>query len=133
MFEQIRSFPSTEFYGSALEDGADVGALTKRPWHGFRCFGPFCFFDIHEGQESQPSGSGSLVNVDEVEFVLALYGKLVSSYPELKSSSRVAIITTYSYQVKLFREKFRSTFNVEPDTLVDIKTIDGFQVGLSNC
>lgn len=133
MFEQIRSFPSEEFYGNALEDGADVGALTKRPWHDFLCFGPFCFFDIHEGKESRPSESGSLVNVDEVEFVLALYGKLVSSYPELKSSSRVAIITTYSYQVKLFREKFRSTFNVEPDTLVDIKTIDGFQVGLSNC
>lgn len=88
---------------------------------------------MHEGKESQPSGSGSLVNEDEVEFVLALYGKLVSSYPELKSSSRVAIITTYSYQVKLFREKFRSTFSVEPDTLVDIKTIDGFQVGVFNC
>ncbi|KAI3447169.1 hypothetical protein Pfo_003834 [Paulownia fortunei] len=127
MNPEIRSFPSREFYHEALEDGPDVEDQTKRSWHKFRCFGPFCFFDIHEGKESQPSGSGSWVNVDEVEFVLAMYSNLVSRYPELKTSSRLAIISPYRHQVKLFREKFRSTFGVESDKVVDINTVDGFQ------
>ncbi|KAK9090790.1 hypothetical protein Sjap_023967 [Stephania japonica] len=93
----IRSFPSKEFYSEALEDGADVRDQTERSWHWYRCFGPFCFFDV-EGLESQPSGSGSWVNVDEVEIILLMYNKLVTSYPELKSSSRVAIISPYRYQ-----------------------------------
>ncbi|KAL6538038.1 hypothetical protein OROGR_012026 [Orobanche gracilis] len=82
-------------------------------------------------EESKPSESGYYVNVDEVEFVLAMFGKLVSSYPELKSSSgsssRLAIISTYAGQVKLFREKFRSTFGAEFAKVVDINTVDGFQ------
>ncbi|XP_027774107.1 probable helicase MAGATAMA 3 isoform X2 [Solanum pennellii] len=127
MHPEIRNFPSREFYEEALEDGPDVEVQTKRSWHEYRCFGPFCFFDIHDGKESQPSGSGSWQNVDEVEFVLAMYHKLVSGYPELKSSSRLAIISPYRYQVKLLRQKFRETFGVESDKVVDINTVDGFQ------
>lgn len=130
---QIRSFPSKEFYEASLEDGPDVEDQTRRSWHKFRCFGPFCFFDLHEGRESQPSGSGSHVNVDEVEFVLAMYSKLISNYPELKGSSRLAIISPYRHQVKLFIEKFRSTFGVQSNKLVDINTVDGFQVLLPDC
>ncbi|XP_057763657.1 LOW QUALITY PROTEIN: probable helicase MAGATAMA 3 [Salvia miltiorrhiza] len=127
MNPEIRSFPSKEFYEDSLEDGPDVEDQTRRSWHNFCCFGPFCFFDLHEGKESQPSGSGSHVNVDEVEFILAMYSKLISSYPELKASSRLAIISPYRHQVKLFREKFRSTFGMQSDKLVDINTVDGFQ------
>ncbi|GAB4850823.1 hypothetical protein Ancab_030122 [Ancistrocladus abbreviatus] len=127
MHPEIRSFPSREFYGDALEDGADIEEQTKRSWHDYRCFGPFCFFDIHEGQESQPAGSGSWINVDEVEFVLLMYQKLVSKYPELKSSSRSAIISPYRHQVKLFRQRFREMFEIESEKVVDINTVDGFQ------
>lgn len=127
MHPEIRSFPSREFYDEALEDGPDVMDQTKRSWHEYRCFGPFTFFDIHEGKESQPSGSGSWVNVDEVDFVLALYHRLVTKYPELKSSSRLAIISPYRYQVKLFRDKYRETFGVASEKFVDINTVDGFQ------
>ncbi|KAM3291143.1 putative helicase MAGATAMA 3 [Capsicum chacoense] len=127
MHPEIRNFPSREFYEEALEDGPDVEEQTKRSWHEYRCFGPFCFFDIHEGKESQPSGSGSWQNVDEVEFVLAIYHKLVSRYPALKSSSRLAIISPYRHQVKLLRQKFRETFGGESDKVVDINTVDGFQ------
>ncbi|KAJ8572563.1 hypothetical protein K7X08_009074 [Anisodus acutangulus] len=86
MHPEIRNFPSREFYEEALEDGPDVEEQTKRSWHEYRCFGPFCFFDIHEGKESQPSGS-----------------------------------------VKLLRQKFRETFGVESDKVVDINTVDDFQ------
>ncbi|KAL7001985.1 putative helicase MAGATAMA 3 [Sarracenia purpurea var. burkii] len=124
---QIRSFPSKEFYDGELEDGSDVIIQTKRAWHNYRCFGPFCFFDVHEGKESQPPGSGSWVNEDEVDFVLALYHNMVTRYPDLKSNSRLAIISPYRNQVKLFRERFRNTFGVESDRAVDINTVDGFQ------
>ena len=126
---QIRGFPSKEFYDGALEDGSDVESRTGRLWHKYRCFGPFCFFDIHEGKESQPSGSGSWVNEDEVDFVLVMYHSMVTRYPELKSSSRLAIISPYRHQVKLFRVRFRDNFGVDSDKLVDINTVDGFQVG----
>ncbi|XP_038998040.1 probable helicase MAGATAMA 3 [Hibiscus syriacus] len=86
MHPEIRSFPSKEFYDEALEDGSDVQDQTTREWHKYRYFGPFCFFDIHEGKESQPSGSGSWVNTDEIEFVLAMYNKLITMYPALKLS-----------------------------------------------
>ncbi|KAK2638699.1 hypothetical protein Ddye_026494 [Dipteronia dyeriana] len=127
MHPQIRSFPSKEFYDEALEDGPTVEDYTTRDWHKYSCFGPFCFFDIHEGLESQPSGSGSWINIDEVEFVLLLYHKLVSMYPDLKSSSQLAIISPYRNQVKQFNERFKETFGAESKKIVDITTVDGCQ------
>lgn len=127
MHPEIRSFPSSEFYAEALQDADDLERRTTRDWHEYHCFGPFCFFDVHEGKESQPSGSGSWVNVDEVEFVLLLYHKLVTMYPELRSSSQFAIISPYRHQVKLFQDRFRDAFGQESKTFVDIQTVDGFQ------
>lgn len=125
--EQIRSFPSREFYSESLEDGPNIKEQTKRSWHDYRCFGPFCFFDLHEAKESEDSGSKS--NDAEVEFVMLLYNKLVSKYPELKSSHQFAIISPYAAQVNLLKERFKSTFGVQSEKVVDITTVDGCQVG----
>lgn len=111
-----------------MQNGPDVEAQTERSWHAYSCFGPFVFFNIAEGVESQPSGSGSWINVDEVDFILLMYHKLATNYPELKSSARLAIITPYRHQMKLLRDRFRDKFGVEADKLVDINTVDGFQV-----
>ncbi|KAJ0266368.1 DNA2/NAM7 helicase-like [Hirschfeldia incana] len=129
MHPEIRSFPSKEFYEEALEDGAEVEAQTTRDWHRYRCFGPFCFFDIHEGKESENPGgaNGSRVNLDEVEFVILMYHRLVTMYPELKSSSRLAIISPYSYQAKTLRDRFKELYGAEANKVVDINTVDGFQ------
>ncbi|CAL1385468.1 unnamed protein product [Linum trigynum] len=127
MHPEIRHFPSSEFYDEALQDATDMEEKTKRDWHKYRCFSPFCFFDLHEGQESQPSGSGSYVNTDEVEFVLLLYRKLVSMHPELGSSSQFALISPYRYQVKLLQDKFKENFGQDSREFVDIQTVDGFQ------
>lgn len=128
LLKQIRSFPSGEFYKESLEDGPNIIEQTKRSWHEYRCFGPFCFFNLHEGKESRPLGSGSWVNIDEVEFVFLLYHKLVSRYPELKSSNQLAIISPYRAQVSLLKERFKETFGVDSDKVVDINTVDGCQV-----
>ncbi|XP_054776314.1 probable helicase MAGATAMA 3 [Prosopis cineraria] len=127
MHPEIRSFPSREFYEDSLEDGEDVKFRTEREWHDYCCFGPFCFFDIHEGQEARPAGSGSWINEEEVEFVLLLYQKLVTLYPVLKSGNQLAIISPYSQQVKLFQRRFEETFGVSSEKVVDICTIDGCQ------
>ncbi|KAG2371087.1 helicase MAGATAMA 3 [Vigna angularis] len=127
MHPEIRSFPSKEFYGDLLQDGDEVKSRTIRAWHDYRCFGPFCFFDIHEGKEAQPSGSGSWINIEEVDFVLFLYQKLISLYPALKSGNQVAIISPYSQQVKLFQKRFEEIFGMSAEKLVDICTVDGCQ------
>lgn len=130
MIKQIRSFPSEEFYGNSLEDGDGVKLQTVRDWHEYRCFGPFSFFDIHEGEEAKPIGKGSWINVAEVDFVLLLYQKLVTLYPGLKSGNQVAIISPYRQQVMLFQQRFEETFGVSAEKLVDICTVDGCQVNL---
>ncbi|KAH9626455.1 hypothetical protein KSS87_004956 [Heliosperma pusillum] len=98
MHPEIRTFPSREFYEDALVDGEDVKDQTTRAWHDYHCFRPFCFFDITDGAETQPDGSGSWVNEDEVNFALLMYQELVTKYPDLKSSSKVAIISPYRRQ-----------------------------------
>lgn len=128
MIKQIRSFPSREFYEDSLEDGDEVKSRAIHAWHDYRCFGPFCFFDIHEGKEARPPGSGSWINVEEVDFVLFLYQKLISLYPTLKSGNQVAIISPYSQQVKLFQKRFEDTFGMSAEKIVDICTVDGCQV-----
>ncbi|GLJ40367.1 hypothetical protein SUGI_0830590 [Cryptomeria japonica] len=126
MHPQIREFPSREFYSEALDDGQDVLHQTARAWHEYHCFGPFSFFDV-EGEESQPSGSGSWVNIEEVEMVLILYRHLVTRYPELKVGSRLAVISPYKQQVKLIRERIQLAIGNDAAKLIDVNTIDGFQ------
>lgn len=111
-----------------MEDGPAVESETTRAWHRYSCFGPFCFFDLHEGKESMPSNSGSWENVDEAEFVVLMYHKLLARFAELKSSSQIAIISPYRSQVGLFRDKFKATFGEDSKKFVDINTVDGFQV-----
>nr|BAJ93869.1 predicted protein [Hordeum vulgare subsp. vulgare] len=124
MHPEISVFPSKEFYEGILEDGE--GLDKKRPWHSYSCFGPFCFFDV-DGVESHLSGSGSMVNEDEVEFITLLYHQLATRYPELKSSSQVAVISPYRGQVKLLTDHFRSTFGDQSKEVIDVNTVDGFQ------
>ncbi|KAL6652887.1 hypothetical protein ACP70R_011812 [Stipagrostis hirtigluma subsp. patula] len=124
MHPEISIFPSKEFYEGILQDGE--GLNKKRPWHSYSCFGPFCFFDV-DGVESQPSGSGSWVNQDEVEFIALLYHQLALRYPDLKSSSQVAVISPYRHQVKLLKDHFRSTFGEQSKEVIDVNTVDGFQ------
>ncbi|KAG8064473.1 hypothetical protein GUJ93_ZPchr0004g38215 [Zizania palustris] len=124
MHPEISIFPSKEFYEGVLQDGE--GLSKKRPWHSYSCFGPFCFFDV-DGIESQPSGSGSWVNKHEVVFITLLYHQLARYYPELKSSSQVAVISPYRHQVKLLKDQFWSTFGEQSKEVIDVNTVDGFQ------
>uniref|UniRef100_A0A0A9D536 DNA2/NAM7 helicase-like C-terminal domain-containing protein n=1 Tax=Arundo donax TaxID=35708 RepID=A0A0A9D536_ARUDO len=48
-------------------------------------------------------------------------------YPELKSSSLVAVISPYRHQVKLLKDHFQSTFGDQSKEVIDVNTVDGFQ------
>ncbi|XP_048537900.1 probable helicase MAGATAMA 3 [Triticum urartu] len=48
-------------------------------------------------------------------------------YPELKSSSQVAVISPYRGQVKLLKDHFRSTFGDQSKEVIDVNSVDGFQ------
>ena len=128
MHSHIRHFPTANFYDNQVVDGEGVDELTKRAWHAKRIFGPFFFFDLEHGEETQPGGSaGSRVNVREAEFVVQLYRQLSAWHPELKNTRRVGIISPYKLQVKLIREKLKES-GQEGTQLVDVNTVDGFQV-----
>lgn len=60
---------------------------------------------------------------------MLLHHKLVSTYPELKSSDQLAIISPYREQVERLKQRFRSTYGVEFEKLVESTTVDGCQVG----
>lgn len=82
-----------EFYDDYLKDGDDVKLQKVGEWHRYRYFDPFSFFDIQEGEEAEPSGSGSWINVEEVDFVLLMYQKLVTLSPIInKSSSYINVL-----------------------------------------
>ncbi|KAK1592643.1 hypothetical protein Q3G72_028159 [Acer saccharum] len=72
---QFSSFPTENFYNGALEDGSDVEYHTTREWQKYCFFRPFYFFDMHEGEESSPSGSKSSININKVGFVFHLHYK----------------------------------------------------------
>jgi hypothetical protein len=68
------------------------------------------------------------VNEDEVEFITLLYHQLAMHYPDLKASSQVALISPYRHQVKLLQDHFKSTFGDQSKEVIDVNTVDGFQV-----
>lgn len=79
-------------------------------------------------QESTPEGSNSLRNEAEAKMALAVYRELVHRYPTLGASAMVAVISPYKAQVNLLKEMFKQALGPDASKLVDINSIDGFQV-----
>ncbi|OMO78774.1 putative helicase MAGATAMA 3 [Corchorus capsularis] len=120
MHPKISRFPSMEFYGGALKDESDLVVTTRRSWHEFEVFGPFCFFDVHEGKES--SLASGYTNDVEVEFALTLCASLLR-YDLLEASSRLAFISPYKAQVELFRERSKGIKDL-PEGVMDGREMD---------
>ena len=132
MHPEIRRFPSSAFYGDALEDGPAMRRRSERPWHANALFRPFVFFDVdgteRRGGGGHASGSGthgtgsSWANDDEARFVVALVKRLVRDHPALlnedeASGAGVGVISPYKAQVKVIRRA----------RLIDVNSVDGFQ------
>lgn len=141
MHPEIRRFPSSAFYGDALEDGPAMRRRSERPWHANTLFRPFVFFDV-DGTERRGGGGGvsegtnygssSWANDDEARFVVALVKRLVRDYPALlnedeASGAGVGVISPYKAQVKVIRRLLEQALGPERARLIDVNSVDGFQ------
>lgn len=142
MHPEIRRFPSSAFYGDALEDGPAMRRRSERPWHANALFRPFVFFDVdgteRRGGGGLASGSGthgtgsSWANDDEARFVVALVKRLVRDHPALlnedeASGAGVGVISPYKAQVKVIRRLLEQALGPERARLIDVNSVDGFQ------
>ncbi|XP_024543048.1 probable helicase DDB_G0274399 [Selaginella moellendorffii] len=122
MHPEIRSFPSTHYYGGQLKDGSTVlHGNRSATFHRERCFEPYRFFDIRDGQE-RPGSMQSLTNPDEAEFIFQLLRVLKERYPEEVRPGRIGVITPYQEQRKVLQENMRSLHSG-----IDVNTVDSFQ------
>ena len=125
MHPAIRQFPSQTFYENELVDGPGMLKLTSRPWHRFRPFRPFVFFDV-KGKEYETAGH-SWANDDEAELAVCLIQQLFKHFPEIAEGENVAVISPYKAQVRNIRTKLESKLGAGASKMIDVNTIDGFQ------
>lgn len=128
MHPSISEFPSSYFYKDKLVQDAKMKDWTARKYHASRLFQPFQFYDVAGGQQSQVSGSKSLRNLTEVEFVLLLVRKLLTQYPEMDWRKKIGIIAPYKqqvYELASHLERLEREMNLQLE--IEVNTVDGFQ------
>eukprot|EP00668_Euglena_longa_P014769 GGOE01018790.1.p1 GENE.GGOE01018790.1~~GGOE01018790.1.p1 ORF type:complete len:1027 (+),score=232.61 GGOE01018790.1:61-3081(+) len=134
MHPDIALFPSYHFYGGLLQNGPSVlcPPYTDRPYHMFHkpddrtvppLLGPYMFFDVVGSTVRAASGSAG--NAQEVQLVVDLLRKLAEIGGQELRGSEVAVISFYSEQVRLLRDRIRRDVPQLRD--VDVNTVDGFQ------
>jgi len=126
MHPDISQLPSRVFYRGLLKDGPGMVEKTARPWHASNMFGPYRFFNILRGQESQGS-SHSLMNKTEVQVAVVLYARLLKEFSSVDFNFRVGVVSMYRAQIMELRRAFESRFGVDVTSHVDFNTVDGFQ------
>lgn len=124
MHPAISTFPSAEFYNSALEDGDGMAELRTVPWHSSTLFGPYRFFDI-AGKETR--GGTSLINRDEVQAALKLFERITADFEEINFDGRIGIVTPYRQQLNELRRQFEARFGQGIHSGVEFNTVDAFQ------
>ncbi|TYZ61511.1 hypothetical protein PybrP1_006835 [[Pythium] brassicae (nom. inval.)] len=129
MHPDIAAFPSQYFYKGRLVQDAKLRDWTARLYHASRLFAPFVFFDVAAGQQSHVSGSKSLRNLSEVDFVLLLVRKLLAQYPAVDWRKKIGVIAPYKqqvYELSARLERLERDADREP-LEVEVNTVDGFQ------
>lgn len=127
MHPSISTFPSKAFYDSRLMDGPDMSSKTAQRWHSEdSLFPPYAFYHLIGAREERGSHH-SFINRGEAGLAVAIYSRLVKTYPEIDFAYRIGIITAYSGQVGEIRRQFRRAFAPEVVATLDINTVDGFQ------
>uniref|UniRef100_K3W9Z7 Helicase ATP-binding domain-containing protein n=1 Tax=Globisporangium ultimum (strain ATCC 200006 / CBS 805.95 / DAOM BR144) TaxID=431595 RepID=K3W9Z7_GLOUD len=128
MHPDISNFPSTYFYRGKLIQDAKLKDWTARKYHAHRLFQPFLFYDVLSGQQSQVSGSKSLRNLNEIEFILLLVRELLRKYPEMDWRKKIGIIAPYKQQIyELGSHLSRLERDLDQCLEIEVNTVDGFQ------
>lgn len=124
MHPEISFYPSWTFYDGRLVDGGDMAGLRKQPWHKSWLLGPYRFFDV-QGQHQ--SKGHSLININEINIALQLYGRLVNDYPNYDFRGKVGIITPYKSQLQHLKNKFSAAYGTGITKDIMFNTTDAFQ------
>jgi senataxin len=126
MHPEISQLPSRVFYNGRLKDGPGMAEKSARAWHASSMFGPYIFFNILRGQESQGL-SHSLINKAEVQVAVGLYDRLLKEFSSVDFNFRVGVVSMYRAQILELRRAFESRFGLDITSQVDFNTVDGFQ------
>jgi senataxin len=126
MHPDISQLPSRVFYRGLLKDGPNMTEKTARAWHASNMFGPYKFFNILRGQETQ-GPFHSLMNQAEVQVAVALYARLRNEFSSVDFNFRVGVVSMYRAQIVELRRAFESRFGADITSQVDFNTVDGFQ------
>lgn len=125
MHPDISLLPSQLFYNGRLLDGPDMASKTQRPWHNHPKFGPYRFYNVHRGVET--NASHSFLNHAEAEVAVALYNRLQQQFSSYDFDFKVGVVTMYKAQMTELRRAFERRFGANIRGLVDFNTVDGFQ------
>ena len=131
MHPKISHFPRNIFYGGALKDGPNVTQPNYgNPLRGTVCgalpnFSPFMILDLDSQEER---GGTSLSNLSEAKLAIYLFDQLKAASRGISATTKVAVITPYAEQSKLLRRVFSEHLGPRYETMVEVNTVDAFQV-----
>ncbi|KNC75769.1 hypothetical protein SARC_11712 [Sphaeroforma arctica JP610] len=124
MHPEIAAFPSKHFYNGQLRDHHTTFNMPETPVYQ-HVFGPYMFANV-KGMEER--SHGSYINQQEAVEALALFIWVCLSCKATGFSGRVGIVTPYSAQKKLIRQKFCSFFSGDSIlSHVEIDSVDSYQ------
>lgn len=127
MHPEISQFPSTKFYDGKLVDGSDMAKITTREWHASHLFRPYCFFNVHGGEQEKGARGVSLLNRAEVSIAIQIYDRLRRDFGHIDFDGKIGIVTPYKEQLRELLRQFRRRYGDDITNSVDFNTIDGFQ------
>ncbi|CAH0473729.1 unnamed protein product [Peronospora belbahrii] len=127
MHPEIAEFPSFYFYGGRLVQDGNMRDWTAQNYHHDPASEPLLFYDV-QGVQSQVNRSSSLRNMNEVEVVVQLVRRLLTTYPQMEWKKRIGVIAPYKQQICELRGaigKLETAFNRHLG--IEVNTVDGFQ------
>ncbi|KAG7400708.1 hypothetical protein PHYBOEH_004755 [Phytophthora boehmeriae] len=128
MHPEIAEFPSTYFYDGRLVQDAKMREWTAQEYHRNPAFKPLLFLDVQGGTQSQVDGSTSLRNLSEVEVVIQLVRRLITTFPQTDWKKRVGVIAPYKQQIYEVRSALgKLESECDRQLGIEVNTVDGFQ------
>ena len=140
MHPSIRAFPSSAYYGGALEDAPSVLARAPPPFYASPLLKPYTLFDVSRARERRAAGRGgpSLANDAEAVLAAALYAELRRTLIEAAAAATVAglppprpvtvgVLTPYRAQVAAVTAALNAAVGPRAAAGVRVATVDAFQ------
>jgi senataxin len=124
MHKTISKFISDTFYNGLLDDDPSIEITTSNEKHHLSpAFQPLTFYDF-EAEENFLNNS--YYNEAQVIVICELVKKLMEIYSPIEIVDKLAIISPYSIQVSIIKDRLKQIPGFE-DNPIEVNTVDGFQ------